>query len=348
MNKIKDKKRALVVCPGRGSYTKDELGYIYDTNKAYPFAAQANEYRKKKGQESIFELDAMENFSIKQHLSGENAAGLIYVSSYLDFLCINRHKYDLVAITGNSMGWYTALSLAGAVRGFDGFELVNTMGSMMPSGNIGHQVIYPIVDDHWQIDQGKVDLVHAAIQKVEEAGTQAKAFVSIEFGGYLIVGVNEEGSRILRKNLPTQEQFPLKMAAHAAFHTPLLREVSEQALKLFSDDLFCKPSIPAIDGRGHIWQPYSSLPKELREYTLGDQVVGTYSFSKALEVGLKEFSPDVVLLLGPGANTGGAIAQSMIAIGWDDLKDRDDFMRRQNSEPILLSMGREDQRPLVT
>ena len=34
--------------------------------------------------------------------------------SYL-FLYIDQTKYDIVSITGNSMGWYTALSLSGSI-----------------------------------------------------------------------------------------------------------------------------------------------------------------------------------------------------------------------------------------
>ena len=62
---------------------------------------------------------------------------------------------------------------------------------------------------------------------------------------------------------------------------------------------------------------------------------------------VKEFAPDVIILPGPGDTLGGAIAQSLIGIGWRGLAGKADFMARQASDPILLSMGRADQRALV-
>ena len=40
--------------------------------------------------------------------------------------------------------------------------------------------------------------------------------------------------------------------------------------------------------------------------------------------------------------------QALIAIEWRGLKSKQDFQEMQASDPILLSMGREDQRALVT
>ncbi|GIU10656.1 hypothetical protein TUM4641_27700 [Shewanella morhuae] len=53
---------------------------------------------------------------------------------------------------------------------------------------------------------------------------------------------------------------------------------------------------------------------KLREYTLGEQVVKPYDFSKAIVVAMKEFAPDRVIVLGPGNTLGGPVAQSLIAI----------------------------------
>src|SRR3712207_8209358 len=44
------------------------------------------------------------------------ASPLIFAASYADFLAIDRSRFDVAAVTGNSMGWYTALAVAGAVR----------------------------------------------------------------------------------------------------------------------------------------------------------------------------------------------------------------------------------------
>ena len=55
---------------------------------------------------------------------------------------LRQEKYEIVAITGNSMGWYSALALSGALTHENAYSLISTMGSMMKEGTIGGQIIY--------------------------------------------------------------------------------------------------------------------------------------------------------------------------------------------------------------
>jgi len=104
-----------------------------------------------------------------------------------------------------------------------------------------------------------------------------------------------------------------------------------------------------IDGRGHIWRPHASDPEALRRYTFGTQILEPYDFTRAVQVAVREYAPDRIILLGPGETLGGAIAQALIAIEWRGLSSKRDFQEMQASaEPVLLTMGREDQRGLVT
>jgi hypothetical protein len=115
-----------------------------------------------------------------------------------------------------------------------------------------------------------------------------------------------------------------------------------------SSDLFKAPEIPLIDGRGHTWLPYSAAPSALHDYTLGQQVTSTYDFTTAVQAGMHEFAPDVVIVLGPGKTLGGAIAQSLIVDSWLDIANKADFIKRQKSAPVLYAMGIEQQRNAVT
>ena len=94
-----------------------------------------------------------------------------------------------------------------------------------------------------------------------------------------------------------------------------------------------------IDGCGHIWQPYSTDVEALYRYTLDNQVVDTYDFTKAVTVGLKEFAPDKVVLLGPGNSLGGSIGQILIENKWLGITSKADFSLRQKEKPFLISMG---------
>ncbi len=62
---------------------------------------------------------------------------------------------------------------------------------------------------------------------------------------------------------------------------------------------------------------------------------------------MREFAPNDFILLGPGSTLEGAVAQTLIGIGWRDLRDRTDLTRRQAEDPLLLSMGRPEQRRRV-
>jgi [acyl-carrier-protein] S-malonyltransferase len=103
-----------------------------------------------------------------------------------------------------------------------------------------------------------------------------------------------------------------------------------------------------IDGRGQIWRPHAVDAGKLRHYTFATQILEPYDFTHAVQVAVKEYAPDRIILLGPGDTLGGAIAQSLIAIQWQGLRTKQDFQAVQTSDdPLLLSMGREEQRALV-
>ena len=103
-----------------------------------------------------------------------------------------------------------------------------------------------------------------------------------------------------------------------------------------------------VDGRGQIWRPHASNAAALRRYTFGTQILEPYDFTRAVQVAVKEYAPERIILLGPGDTLGGAIAQALIAIQWQGMRSKQDFQDAQASaSPLLLSMGREEQRAAV-
>lgn len=342
------KKRVVVVCPGRGSYTKETLGYLqrYGTHVG-DFLADLDQRRRTLDQPTITTLDSAPVFKPAMHTPGENASTLIYACAYADFMAIDREKYEIVAVAGNSMGWYLTLAFGGALDWEGGFQVVNTMGSMMKNEIIGGQVIYPICDENWQIQADKVLVVNQVIEQINHREGH-HAYVSIYLGGYIVIGANKTAVQTLLKELPPIENYPFQLINHAAFHTPLLVETSLQAQQLIDRELFFKPKLPLIDGRGAIWQPYSTDLDALYRYTLGHQVIAPYDFTKSISVALKEFAPDALILLGPGSSLGGSLGQILIANSWYDLKSKSNFIECQEQDPIVLAMGRPEQRSLVT
>ncbi|NRA43202.1 MAG: hypothetical protein HRU21_12980, partial [Pseudomonadales bacterium] len=210
------KKRVVVICPGRGTYNKEELGYLqrHHSDKT-EIVALIDDYRAEKQQKSVAELDGMEKYSMATHTAGENASALIYACALADFQSINRDAYEVVAVTGNSMGWYIALAVAGALNTESSIELINTMGSMMKDGVVGGQLIYPIIDENWQIQQTIKQQVLMYLAEANEHKDH-EVYVSIELGGYLVFGGNKSGLKALEKLLPiVQDRYPMNLFNHA-------------------------------------------------------------------------------------------------------------------------------------
>lgn len=343
------RRTALVVAPGRGTYGKGELGSIARLHSARfgDLIADFDAQRRERGQPTVSELDGADRFSVGTHMRGDVAAPLIYTATALDYLSIDRDKYDIVAALGNSMGWYSALALGGAVSVEDGFRIANAMGLNSQTHGPGGQILLQIVGDDWRPVPGLRAALLDLVAAIDARPDYALA-LSIDLAGMLVLAGNEEGlGALLAEAPPTPGRDPLRLAGHGPFHTSLMVGSSDKAKAELPPSLFGRPALPMIDGRGHIWRRFSSDPAAMWDYSFGHQILAPYDFALSIQVAIKEFAPDVIILPGPGDTLGGAIAQSLIGIGWQGLAGKADFMARQASDPILLSMGRADQRALV-
>jgi len=339
---------AVVVCPGRGTYNKDELGYLRRHHSdRRGLIAGFDAIRAEAGQETVTALDSAEKFSIAKFTRGDNASPLIYACSFADALAL-ADDIEVVAVTGNSMGWYIALAVAGAVSADDGFRIVNTMGTLMQEHLIGGQLIYPFVGEDWQPDPGKRRELLAAVADVD-ARDGCTLSLSIELGGMLVLAGNEAGLAAFEESQPAvQGRFPMRLPNHAAFHTALQAPVSAEGRKRLAGIRFGQPARPLIDGRGHAWWPGATDGEALRDYTLGHQVTETYDFTRAIRTAAREFAPDLFIVTGPGTTLGGAVVQSLILCDWKGMKTKADFQALQSKSPLLVSMGMPEQRPIAT
>lgn len=336
------KKTAVVICPGRGVYNKTELGYLgrYHAGRRDMFAA-FDRQRAEKGQETLASLDGAASFAMATHTRGDNASALIFAASLADFLAIDRDKIEIVAVTGNSMGWYSALVCGGALSPENGFAVANTMGTLMQQSLIGGQLIYPFVGEDWTpAPEHKAELLAIA----QDTGVN----LSIDLGGMLVLAGDKAGLEAFEKAVPpVQERFPMRLANHAAFHTRLQAPVAEAGRARLPASLFGQPQLPLIDGRGAVWWPGAASRDDLWDYTLGHQVTESYDFTRAVQVAARDFAPDLFIVAGPGTTLGGAVAQSLILAAWRGLGSKGDFQARQKDDPFLVAMGMEEQRSFV-
>lgn len=340
------KKSAVVIFPGRGTYGKDELSYLarHHADKT-AFIKGLDDWRKRQGRETVSALDNAKTYSAAKHASSINASALIYTCALADFAAIKRDEFDIVAVCGNSLGWYLTLAGAGAVNSANAIRLVDTMGSLMETQGKGGQLIYPFVGEDWRESRANLKAISDA---VHAGRTEGEAYLSIRLGGMAVLAGDEAGMAAMERVLPKAEgRYPFRLARHAAFHTPLLNHVSDAAFNTLEPEMFETPSLPMIDGRGAIWSPHTTDLDALYDYTFGHQIVETYDFSKSIEIAIKEFAPDKLILAGPGATLGAPIAQELIRWNWMGLSSKTDFAAVQKKDPFLIAMGREDQRALA-
>ena len=337
-------KTAVLICPGRGTYGKTELGSL----AAFPdraLLARFDAERTRLGQETLTALDSTPTYSVARHSRGDNASALIYACTLGDKLALQG--VELVAVTGNSMGWYSALACAGALSPVDGFTVVNTMGTLMQEALIGGQLVYPFMGEDWVDAPARREHLLALVDKIADRPGHDLA-LSIDLGGMLVIAGNEAGLSAFEAAVPVQGRFPMRLGNHAAFHTDLQAPVAARGRAVLPKTLFTQPKTPLIDGRGHVWWPGAATTESLYDYTLGHQVIQPYDFTAAISSAAREFAPDYFIVPGPGTTLGGAVAQSLIRANWRGLSNKADFQRMQADTPFLISMALPDQRALVT
>ena len=140
-------KRVALVCPGRGTYTRSELGIFSSSGlvggapAAPDYIQRADRWRASIGRTPVSELDSKERFS-SVHLQGENAAALIFTAGAVDARSVSE-DLEVVCVCGNSMGWYTALHVAGVLGFDDGLRLADTMGGLQAEEGVvgGRRVV---------------------------------------------------------------------------------------------------------------------------------------------------------------------------------------------------------------
>lgn len=338
---------AVLICPGRGTYNKPELGYLHrhHAGKSDLFAG-FDAQRRAAGQEEVTALDGGTRYLMSKYSRGDIASPLIYASTVADASSL-ADDIEVVAVTGNSMGWYSALAVGGALSANDGFKVVNTMGHLMQQHLIGGQLVYPFADGDWQADmKRKAELLELVAEIATQEGCELG--LSINLGGMLVLAGNEAGLKAFETKVPVvDERFPMRLANHAAFHTALQRPVAAEGRAQIGAEIFSQPKMPLIDGRGHIWWPGATDTKALWDYTLDHQVVEPYDFTLAVQNAAYEFAPDLFIITGPGTTLGGAVAQSLVQTNWRGSSDKTSFKQQQLQRPTLISMGDAQQRDLV-
>jgi acyl transferase domain-containing protein len=324
--------RAVLLCPGRGSYGREQLGALRRLGSEPALAAaleRADAERAREGLAPLRELDASPQFRPGLHLAGRNAAALIYFATLAGGARAFA-EYEVAGVLGNSLGWYTALAVAGALSADDGARLVQRMARLQEDV-AGGQILTTLVDDEWRPDPALRAATDAAVAAVRALGAEYQVETSIRLGGHEVFGGTEAAVRALLAQLPRVRhggrEFPFQLAGHGPFHTPLCAGVAARAaVELGPDGAppldWRRPRCALIDGRGDLHEPASADPRRLADYTAGHQVTCTFDFSAAARTALRELNPDLLVDLGPGATLRAPAGHVILQEGWRGIRTR--------------------------
>ncbi len=318
---------AVLLCPGRGAYGKDELGFVGRTLRAGPVAdalAACDAARAAAGRQPLSTIDAAPSFRPSLHLDGENAAELIYFGTMAHVEAL-RQRYEIVAVAGNSLGWYTALPASGALDATNGWRLVATMAALQRHV-AGGQVLTTTVDGDWLPVPALQVAVDATVHALQDRGEHTYCDVSIRLGGHVVLAGTEAAVTELLTRLPKvrvgERGFPFRLAGHGPFHTKLCAGTSRQAAEQLAELPIAMPRCHLIDGFGNVHSPWSADPRALLHYTTHAQVVETFDFSACVRTAMREFQPDVLLCAGPGSSLRAPVGHCVIAEGWRGVRDK--------------------------
>ncbi|MCZ0955057.1 MAG: hypothetical protein OXJ56_21005, partial [Rhodospirillaceae bacterium] len=74
------------MCPGRGAYTRSELGYLLRNHAGErDLIQQVDAWRAQAGQRTVSELDRAKRYSLATYSRGDNASLLTFACSLADF-----------------------------------------------------------------------------------------------------------------------------------------------------------------------------------------------------------------------------------------------------------------------
>lgn len=245
---------------------------------------------------------------------------------------------DVVAVLGESGGWYAALAVAGVLSRGEVERLVGELAVVQSElGTRAEQLVFPLSDASWQPDPALGDALASALRDAD-----GEVHQTADLGAYAVISGPEDGIRALAAALPEvaigDRHYPLVLPPRPALHTPGAERLAG-ALRLRLHDLdWRRPTVTLIDGLGVRHTPWSADPVVLRDYTFGPQLLATYRFATAFRVALREQAPDIVIVPGNGGRLAAVCGQLVVAEGYRGIRSRRAFVATQQRSPIVLSM----------
>ena len=224
----------------------------------------------------------------------KNTQITIYAMSMAILEILNKKGIKADAATGLSLGEYSALTYAGAIRLEEGAKIVKTRGTLMqelaPQGEWAMAAIIGLEDEK----------VEEACSKVDEGFVRA---VNYNCPGQVVVSGEKEAvakAMEIAKELGARKVIELKTSG--PFHTEKLQEASKELKKELEQITFNSCNIPVI--KNFDGMPYSENDNMVE--ILANHVINPVKFRKSIETML-DMGIDTFVEIGPGKTLSGFV-----------------------------------------
>ena len=199
---------------------------------------------------------------------------------------------NIVAALGHSLGEYSALVAAGAIKFEDAVLIVHKRGSYMQEA----------------VPAGKGKMV--AVLNKEPAEIDA-AIKTVESGVVEMANINAPGQIVVSGEATAVDAFVsalgkakvIELAVSAPFHCRLMQPAAEKLAVDLKALQISKPAFPVISN----FSAEYSLDPELIRASLESQVCGRVRWVESIERAVSEFTPDCSFEFGEGAVLSGML-----------------------------------------
>ncbi|MCE5329283.1 ACP S-malonyltransferase [bacterium] len=296
MDKKKDK--IVLMYPGQGSqYTGMGLEYLDCLDDFRNYFSSASD---------VIEEDLLEIIFNKNN-SGFKLENTLYsqISIYTMSAVINDYLFKncflkkncVFALTGHSLGDYSALYASGCFNFADGLKLVKYRGQLMAEANekMDGMMAAVLGTDLSTLESSLIDFKKRYIEEVYIANYN-------DYSQIVISGTrsNVENAIEFLKEKGIRKIIPLKVKI--ASHTPLMREVAINLGNYIRDMKIDNPSI-------NFYSPTSlNYPgREELSFVLENQLTSKINWVKTIEYLLNNEAVDIFIEIGPGKVLSGLV-----------------------------------------
>ena len=277
--------KTAILCPGQGA---QHVGMGKDFYQAHAAARQVFDQADETLGYSISRLcfEGPEN----QLQATDHAQVGIFVTSvaiYRTLESIEKLPTNVDVLAGLSLGEYTALHIAGALRFADGLKLVQARGQLMQAAALarpGSMLALVGADD-------------TAAQAIAQASTDAGVIVCANFNapGQVVLSGSMEACHKAAQVAQERGFRAVQLSVAGAFHSPLMAEAATKMAGILDDTPIANPKIPVISNVTAT--PHHDVPSIRR--LLVEQIVSPVKWAQSmrwlLTEGVKDFHE-----LGPG------------------------------------------------